>query len=409
MSSFTPAARIDLKNLTREEVAVQIRERNLPLYRAKQIFSWIYRPGVSDFAGMTDLSKELRHSLAAEFCISRLTPEITEVSGDGTRKYGFRLADGRIIESVLIPEEDRSTLCVSSQVGCAMGCAFCLTGTMGFGRNLSCAEMVNQVCAVNDDLRSRGLGEINNLVFMGMGEPLANFDNLVRALSVLLDEAGLDFSDRRITVSTCGLVPKMMELAAIFKVNLAVSLHAADNETRSRLMPINARYPLDTLLDACRKLPIPKRKRIMFEYILLKGINDADSDAIRLAVILRGIPAKINLLPCNETPQLPFARPDDSRVEAFQNILKERGYTVLLRASRGADISAACGQLASASTDTLPTDRQPGDPCPGRHHGHGACRRDDDPGFCGCNADDDPAPTPQPPLPAADRTDDTGQ
>lgn len=407
MSSFAPATRIDLKNLTQKEVAAHVRERNLPLYRAKQIFSWIYRPGVTDFAGMTDLSKELRQSLAAEFSISRLTPEIIEVSRDGTRKYGFRLADGHIIESVLIPEEDRSTLCVSSQVGCAMGCAFCLTGTMGFRRNLSCAEMVNQVCAVNDDLRSRGLGEINNLVFMGMGEPLANFDNLVRALSVLLDEAGLDFSDRRITVSTCGLVPKMMELAAIFKVNLAVSLHAADNETRSRLMPINARYPLDTLLAACRRLPIPKRKRIMFEYILLKGVNDADSDAIRLAAILRGIPAKINLLPCNETPQLPFVRPDERRVEAFQNILKERGYTVLLRASRGADISAACGQLASASTDRSPTDRQPGDPCPGHHHGHGACRRDDDLGICGCNADDDPAP--QPPLPAADSRDDTGQ
>ncbi|MFH1216274.1 MAG: 23S rRNA (adenine(2503)-C(2))-methyltransferase RlmN [Pseudomonadota bacterium] len=341
---------MDLKNLTREDLSALICERKMPSFRAKQIFSWIYRPGVTDFSQMTDLAKDLRESLARDFFLSRMEPDITEVSQDGTIKYGFRLVDDRMIESVLIPEEDRHTLCVSSQVGCAMGCAFCLTGTMGFIRNLSCAEMVNQICAVNDDLRRRGMGGINNLVFMGMGEPLANFDNLVKALTVLMDELGINFSDRKVTVSTCGLVPKMMELANIFKVNLAVSLHAADNETRNRLMPVNARYPLEVLLDACRKIPIPKRKRIMFEYVLIKGVNDSDRDAKKLATILRGIPAKINLLPCNEVPQLSFSRPDQERIDSFQNILKDNGYTVLVRTSRGADISAACGQLAAKSS-----------------------------------------------------------
>ena len=350
MSFPSQTSRIDLKNLTREDLSVLIRERKMPAFRTKQIFSWLYRPGVIDFSQMTDLAKELRETLAKEFFFSRMEAEITEISQDGTIKYGFRLADGRMIESVLIPEDDRHTLCISSQVGCAMGCAFCLTGTMGFTRNLSCAEMVNQICAVQDDLSRRGMGTVNNLVFMGMGEPLANFDNLVRALTILLDELGLNFSDRKITVSTCGLVPKMMELAGIFKVNLAVSLHAADNETRNRLMPVNVRYPLEVLLDACKKLPVPKRKRIMFEYILIKGVNDSDRDAKRLAAILRGIPAKINLLPCNEVPQLPFFKPDQERIDAFQDILKDNGYTVLVRTSRGADISAACGQLAAKSS-----------------------------------------------------------
>jgi 23S rRNA (adenine2503-C2)-methyltransferase len=259
-----------------------------------------------------------------------------------------------MIESVLIPEDGRNTLCISSQVGCAMACSFCLTGTMGFSRNLSCAEMVDQVCAVSLDLRENNLGIINNLVFMGMGEPLANFDNLIKALTILMDELGLHFSDRRITVSTCGLAPKIIELGQRLKVNLAVSLHAADNETRNRLMPINQRYPLETLLDACREFSLPRRKRIMFEYILLKGINDSDQDAIKLAKLLHGIQAKINLLPCNEAPELPFTKPDQQRVDSFQNILKRKGFTVLIRSSRGADISAACGQLAAKSCASQP-------------------------------------------------------
>ncbi len=341
--------KIDLKNLSCDDLAAFVAERGLPNFKARQIFSWIYRPGIRDFCQMTDLSKKLRETLSQEAFISHMEPAVKEVSSDGTIKYGFELADGRMIESVLIPEGDRNTLCVSSQVGCAMGCTFCLTGTMGFIRNLSCAEIVNQVCAVIDDLRSREAGELNNLVFMGMGEPLANFDNLLQSLVILMDELGLNFSDRRTTVSTCGLVPKIIELGEKIKVNLAISLHAADNETRSRIMPINARYPIEELLEACRKFPLQKRKRIMFEYVLLKDINDSDEDAENLARILRDIPAKINLLPCNEAPDIPFKKPDQQRIDAFQDILRKRDYTVLLRSSRGADISAACGQLAIKS------------------------------------------------------------
>jgi 23S rRNA (adenine2503-C2)-methyltransferase len=346
---------IDLRDFTRDEIIAFARERGLPAYRGRQLFSWLYRPGITDFAEMTDLPNDLRRALAAEACLSRLTPAVQEQSVDGTVKYGFALQDGKMIESVLIPEDGRNTLCLSSQAGCAMGCAFCLTGTMGFSRNLSCAEMVNQVCAVAEDLRRREAGTLSNLVFMGMGEPLANFDNLIKALTVLTDETGLHFSEHRITVSTCGIAPKIIELGQRVKVNLAVSLHAADNETRSRLMAINARYPLETLLDACRQFSLPGRKKITFEYILLKGVNDADEDALRLARLLRGMPAKINLLPCNATPELPYAKPDRQRIDSFQNILKKKGYTVLVRTSRGADISAACGQLAAkASPAGLP-------------------------------------------------------
>ena len=351
-SSFFPLLtlkKIDLKNLTRDELVEYVKSLNLPLFRAKQIFSWLYRPGVNNFSQMTDLSKELRASLDSEAFISKLQTTVKEISQDGTIKYGFELEDGKMVESDLIPEDDRQTLCVSSQVGCAMGCAFCLTGTMGFSRNLTCAEIVNQVCAVQDDLYNRNLPPINNLVFMGMGEPLANFDAVVHALTILKDDVGLNFSDRKITVSTCGLVPKIFELGEKIKVNLAISLHAANNEIRNRLMPINKSFPLEELLDACRKFPLPKRKRIMFEYILLKGINDSDQDARDLAKILRGIPAKINLLPCNEAEGLPFKKPDQGRIDSFQGILRERGYTVLVRSSRGSDISAACGQLAAKS------------------------------------------------------------
>ncbi len=299
---------------------------------------------------MTDLSKALRETLSELAFFSSLHPDVKEISADGTIKYALKLSDGKIIESVLIPEDDRHTLCVSTQVGCAMACSFCMTGTMGLSRNLTPAEIVNQVCAVREDLRHSKAGEINNLVFMGMGEPLANFDNVIKSLDILLDELGLNFSDRKITVSTCGIVPRLKELGEKFKVNLAISLHAADNETRSRIMPINKRYSLDQLLDACRSFPLPKRKRIMFEYILLKDINDSDRDAENLARILQNIPCKINLLPCNEAPEIPYKKPSAARIETFQNILKDHGFTVLLRTSRGADISAACGQLATQCT-----------------------------------------------------------
>lgn len=346
MSLSTPG-KIDLKNLTRPKLSTFVTEKGLSAYRAKQIFSWLYRTGVTSFSQMTDLSKSLRESLVDEVFFSTLSPAVKEISKDGTIKYGFLLSDGKMIESVLIPEGDRNTLCVSSQVGCAMGCKFCLTGTMGFIRNLTSAEIVNQVCAAIEDLKDRGQEQLNNLVFMGMGEPLANFENLITALEILMDDLGLNFAERRTTISTCGIAPKIIELGEKFKANLAISLHAADNKTRDLLMPVNKTYPLEVLFDACRAFPLPRRKRIMFEYILIEGINDSDDDAYKLADILRDIPCKINLLPCNETSALPYKRPSFHRVEKFQQILWDADYTVILRSSRGADISAACGQLAT--------------------------------------------------------------
>jgi 23S rRNA (adenine2503-C2)-methyltransferase len=345
----------DLKNMTLPQLVDFVRDQGLPLYRATQIFSWLYRSGIHSFDQMTNIKKDLRARFSSLASFSRLQPAVIEQSRDGTVKYGFLLDDCAVVETVFIPEPDHSTLCVSSQVGCAMGCKFCLTGTMGFTRNLRAAEIVNQVAAViehqlsmttPDGKEKNAQQVVNNLVFMGMGEPLLNFENLVTALSILTEQSGLDFSDRKITVSTCGIVPRMKELGEQTAVNLAVSLHSADNEMRSRLMPINRTYPLEMLLQACQEFPMPKRRRIMFEYILLKDVNDSPEHAKLLAVKLKNIRCKINLLPYNRNDALPFQTPAPEKVQEFQQILWDAGYTVLLRNSRGADISAACGQLA---------------------------------------------------------------
>lgn len=337
---------IDLKDLTFSQLTDLVVSMGLPPFRAKQIFSWLYRPAIHSFAQMTDLSKELRATLAESCSFSTFTPAAREVSQDGTVKYGFALEDELMIEAVLIPEENRNTLCVSSQVGCAMGCRFCLTGTMGFKRNLHPAEIVNQVMAAMADMDD-DQGRLTNLVFMGMGEPLANFDNLISALDILMDQRGLDFSSRKITVSTCGLVPRLKELGEKVEVNLAVSLHSANDATRSQLMPVNDTYPLDELLNACRHdFPMAKRRRIMFEYTLFAGINDSLADARELARKLHGIRCKINLLSYNPCPTLPFHSPPRKQIEAFQKVLQNAGYSAFIRTSRGADISAACGQLA---------------------------------------------------------------
>ncbi len=339
--------RIDLKDLPLAQLTDFVVGLGLPAFRAKQIFSWLYRPGIISFDQMTDLSKELRATLAAQCDISSFAPAATETSEDGTVKYGFRLNDGLMIETVLIPEENRNTLCVSSQVGCAMGCRFCLTGTMGFKRNLRPAEIVNQVMAVMDDMAAGGKGRLTNLVFMGMGEPLANFDNLLNALEILMDHRGLDFSSRKVTVSTCGLVPRIKELGERIEVNLAISLHSVNDATRSRLMPVNDTYPVDVLLSTCRHdFPLAKRRRIMFEYTLFEGINDSLADAKELARKLRGIRCKINLLSYNRCEALPYRSPTRKQIEAFQKVLQDAGYSAFIRTSRGGDISAACGQLA---------------------------------------------------------------
>jgi 23S rRNA (adenine2503-C2)-methyltransferase len=348
-------SKTDLKNYTLDGLIRYVEGLGQPAFRGRQIMSWLYRPGIREFDQMTDIAKKFREILKEKAFISHFTDPLLERSGDGCVKFGFRLDDGHIVESVLIPEEDRNTLCLSSQVGCAMNCSFCLTGTMGFIRNLSPAEMVNQVCAVSDFLLAEpgeeliGPREVTNLVFMGMGEPLNNLDNLLVALSILTEPKGLDFTGRRVTVSTCGIAPKLKKLGENSTVNLAVSLHAVDDATRDQLMPVNTRYPLDVLLEACRNYPMPKRRRIMFEYILLKDINDSDEQAYELARKLRKIPCKINLLPYNESPHLPYKSPTPERVLAFQKILLDKHYSVFIRTSRGSDISAACGQLAGKS------------------------------------------------------------
>ncbi len=337
---------IDLKNLDQQGLIRFVESLGQPAFRGRQILAWLYRPGVTDFFQMTDLAREFRAVLGRHARISRFTEPVVQQSRDGSAKFGFRLEDGFVIESVLIPDEDRNTLCVSSQAGCAMGCRFCMTGSMGFTRNLQPAEIVNQVCAVRDWMLEYDRGRLTNLVFMGMGEPLANLKNLLTALSILTEQRGLDFASRRITVSTCGLVPQMMELGQATDVNLAVSLHAADDVTRSRLMPVNDRYPLAELIEACKKFPMKKRQRIMFEYTMLAGINDSDETAEKLARLLRGVPSKINLLAMNATDNEEFRSPGRERMLRFQQILRRHGFSVFIRHSRGEDILAACGQLA---------------------------------------------------------------
>ncbi len=357
MQESTPLT--DLKNLPQDQLIAYVESLGQPAFRGRQILAWIYRPGVTEFEQMTDLAKEFRAILAKNAYISRFNEAMIERSRDGAVKFGFRLFDGHIIESVMMPEEDRNTLCVSSQVGCAMGCRFCLTGTMGFKRNLTTAEIINQVCAVRDWALADGQRPPTNIVFMGMGEPLANFDNLLAAISILTEQRGLDFSNRRITVSTCGLVPQMRELGERTDVNLAVSLHAVNDVMRSKLMPINNRYSIEALIEACRTYRQKRRKRIMFEYTLLEGINDSDADARQLAELLRPVPCKINLLAVNPTDDKTFRSPSTERVLAFQKILRDQEYTVFIRTSRGDDISAACGQLAGRGWDEAKVMLQP--------------------------------------------------
>jgi 23S rRNA (adenine2503-C2)-methyltransferase len=331
---------VDIKNLTIEELTDFLDGLGKERFRAGQIMRWIYGRGVTSFAEMTDLAKSLRAELEERAVISTLVPEAVEESRDGTRKYLFRLADGESVEAVRIPMEgERATLCISTQVGCAMGCSFCLTGTFGLIRNLTTAEIVNQVCAALAE------GPVNNIVLMGMGEPLHNLENVISALRLFYLPEGLDFSPRKVTLSTAGLVPQMLELGARVRVNLAVSLNATTDEVRNRLMPINRRYPLDDLMAACRAYPLQPRQRITFEYILIRDVNDSDQDARRLVKLLHGIRAKINLIPFNEHAGSSFRAPFEERIEAFQSYLLSRNLVAIRRASKGQDISAACGQL----------------------------------------------------------------
>ncbi len=341
----------EIKDFSRSELEAWLEEKGIAPYRAGQIFKWIYLRQVDSFEEMTDLGKKLRALLIENYTIARLEKANVEISSDGTRKYLFRLADGEYTESVLIPGKDRKTLCISSQVGCAQGCEFCLTAKGGFKRNLSAGEIINQVRDVLHDLPMDEDAPdtekaFQNIVFMGMGEPLANLKQVLTALSVITDgDYGLRFSSRRVTISTCGLVGNLAELGEKSHVNLAVSLNASDNATRSALMPINASYPIERLLQALADYPLRHREKITIEYILMKGINDTDADALRLIEMLRPLQIKINLLPFNEHEGSDFERPDDDTVDHFLQMLHDAGYTAIVRKSMGQDISAACGQL----------------------------------------------------------------
>jgi len=338
----------DIKELTKDQLILWLEDRNIKPYRAKQILSWIYMRQADTFEVMSDVGKDTRKCLARHFSIKRLEKERTETSQDGSKKILYKLIDGKYVESVLIPEKNHYTLCISSQVGCAQGCRFCLTGRGGWVRNLTKGEIIAQVRDVANELDNSK--RLTNIVMMGMGEPLANYSNVVGAVATITDsDAGLGFSSRRLTVSTSGIIPKLSQLGRETTVNLAISLNATDNKTRDMLMPINRRYPLERLLDACARYPLMPRRKITFEYIIIKGVNDSEEDAKRLARLLKPIPAKINLIPFNTFEGSDFERPEEHVILTFREILNKNNYTAVIRHSKGQDISAACGQLSTKS------------------------------------------------------------
>ncbi len=356
------SGRRNLVGLTRAHLAEALAEIGTPERQIKmrvgQIWQWIYHWGAQDFEAMTNLAKGYRAQLADAFEIARPEVVTRQISDDGTRKYLLRIAGGHEVEAVYIPEESRGTLCISSQVGCTLTCSFCHTGTQRLVRNLTAAEIVGQVLVARDDL-----GEwpqpgaprnesrlVSNVVLMGMGEPLYNFDNVRDAMKVVMDGEGLSISRRRITLSTSGVVPEIARTAQEIGCLLAVSFHATTDAVRDTLVPINKRWNIKTLLDALRDYPrLSNSERITFEYVMLKGVNDSDADARRLVQLIAGIPAKINLIPFNEWPGAPYQRSDWARIEAFADIVHKAGYASPIRTPRGEDIMAACGQLKSAT------------------------------------------------------------
>jgi 23S rRNA (adenine2503-C2)-methyltransferase len=339
--------KVDLKDLDLEEMRGYVKKIGHETYRAEQIRQWIFGHKAESFEEMTNVSKELRNYLNSFCVISQLKIIKTEISLDGTKKFLFELEDGNRIESVLIPERNHYTMCISSQVGCAMGCKFCLTARQGFIRSLKSSEIINQVIQIRQLLDQPD--RLTNIVFMGMGEPLANFEAVKKAVKNIISPDALNFSRRQVTLSTCGLVPEIERLGRDLPINLAVSLNAADDKTRNMLMPINKKYPLKKLMETLKHFPLHKGRRITFEYILIRDINDRLSDATNLARLLKNIRAKINLIPFNRYDGSPFDEPDEGNIVAFQDELIRKNYTVTIRKSKGADISAACGQLI---TDT---------------------------------------------------------
>ena len=358
-----PDGPINLVGLTRDCLRETLIAAGTPEKQAKmrvgQIWQWIYQKGVRDFDAMTNLSKTYRSELAEKFVVE--VPQVVsrQVSADGTRKYLVRIAGGHEVEVVYIPETDRGTLCISSQVGCTLTCSFCHTGTQKLVRNLTAGEIVGQIMVARDDLGEwpepgEGSGErprlLSNIVLMGMGEPLYNFENVRDAMKIAMDAEGISLSRRRITLSTSGVVPEIARTAEEIGCLLAVSFHATIDEVRDKLVPINKRWNIAELLDALRAYPkLSNSERITFEYVMLKDVNDSDADAKRLIKLIRGIPAKINLIPFNEWPGAPYERSDWERIERFADIIYKAGYASPIRTPRGEDIMAACGQLKSAT------------------------------------------------------------
>lgn len=350
----------NIVGLTREAMRIAFIERGVPEKQARmrvgQVWAWIYHWGITDFMDMTNVSKDLRTMLAREFVIERPEVVTRQVSADGTRKYLLRIAGGHEVETVYIPEENRGTLCISSQVGCTLTCSFCHTGTQAMVRNLTAAEIVGQILVARDDLGEwpvRGAPKdetrlLSNIVLMGMGEPLYNFDNVRDAMKIATDPEGISLSRRRVTLSTSGVVPLIERAGREIGTLLAISLHATTDPVRDRLVPINKKWNIEALLEACRGYAgLSNSERITFEYVMLKGVNDSDAAAKRLVKLLDGIPAKVNLIPFNPWPGSPYERSDWSRIEAFAGIVMRAGYASPIRTPRGEDIMAACGQLKS--------------------------------------------------------------
>jgi 23S rRNA (adenine2503-C2)-methyltransferase len=357
-----PDGPINLVGLTRDVMRDTLIAHGTPEKQAKmrvgQIWQWIYEKGISDFDAMTNLAKPYRAELAQHFTVAR--PEIVskQVSLDGTRKYLMRIAGGHEVETVYIPEEDRGTLCVSSQVGCTLTCSFCHTGTQKLVRNLTAGEIIGQVLVARDDLGEWPVPGapknetrlLSNIVLMGMGEPLYNFENVRDAMKIAMDPEGISLSRRRITLSTSGVVPEIARTATEIGCQLAISFHATTDDVRDKLVPINKKWNLTELLDALRTYPkLSNSERITFEYVMLKDVNDTDEDARRLIKLIKGIPAKINLIPFNEWPGSPYERSDWDRIQKFADIIYKAGYASPIRTPRGEDIMAACGQLKSAT------------------------------------------------------------
>ena len=340
--------------LSREEIGDRFLSLGLQKFRSGQVWHWLYHKGATSFEEMTTLSKKVRAQLGQTFSIKRPMVSEKQTSADGTIKWLLQFEDGAKAETVFIPEEDRGTLCISSQVGCTLNCSFCHTGTQKLVRNLSSSELVGQILIAFDELSAWPSAQIGrpltNIVLMGMGEPLYNLDNVIKALKIIMDNEGISISKRRITLSTSGIVPEFSRCGLETDVNLAISLHAVTDDVRDILVPINKKYPIKDLLNACREYPgVSNSRRITFEYVMLKGINDSTSDARALVKLMEGIPAKINLIPFNPWPGSPYECSEKKQIEEFAKIVLKAGYPSPVRTPRGDDILAACGQLKSAS------------------------------------------------------------